>query len=318
MHDLPAMYARILDIVASSAEACFRPDGNTRAYPKPPKLTDLEVIALASTAESLEVDSENLLWAKLRDYPDFLPHRCGRQAFNRRRRRLRRQIDLVNATIADWLDPETESLVVDSMPLETVRITRADQSHACRRPKFDAQCADKTYHASTKRWICGYKIHAIFTASGIYVEHVVRPASHHDLTVFRELTDLAEDDALESGLVNRLRDRLILADKAYGSAEVQLQFFQTFGADLQAIPKENATDWKPWPSGWTLTRRYVETVFSQLCDEVRAKLNRAKRFAGLNTRISTKLLVRTIKQFVNHHSGRPINQTKYCWLPLEQ
>ena len=61
-------------------------------------------------------------------------------------------------------------------------------------------------------------------------------------------------------------------------------------------------------------RGYIETVFAQCVDEVKMKLNRAKRFSGINARVSTKLLARTIKQFVNYHTGRPLNQTKYCWL----
>ena len=314
MHDLPAMYTRILDIIQTGAVDYFGPDGNTRHYPHPPKLTDLEVVCLAATAEALEIDSENYLWHKLLDYADFLPHRCGRQSFNRRRRGLRRQIDGVNAALADWMDDGSELLTVDSMPIEIARITHEPQARACRRPEFDAKCADKTWHASTKRWIFGYKLHAIFTSSGIYVEHVLRPASHHDLSVLRELTDLADGDMLDAGLVERLRKRLILGDKAYGSKAVQLSFADTFEAELRAIPKDNAADWAPWPREWKRARRYVETIFSQLCDEVRVKVNRAKRYSGIDTRISTKLLVRTIKQFVNYHTGRPINQTKYCWL----
>ena len=310
MHDLPAMYARVHDIIATMASRCFLPDGNTRTYPKPPTLTDLEVIALAATAEALEIDSENLLYAKLLDYPDFLPQRCGRQAFNRRRRRLRRYIDHVNATLADWLDNGQELLMVDSMPIETVRITRADKSRACRDPHQDVWLADKTYHSSTKRWIMGYKLHAIFTSSGIYVEHVVRPASQHDLTVLRELIDL------------RARTRRTSAEAApAGRQSLRLRARTTaVRRGVRHRPtshsKENSKDWKPWPIDWIHGRRYIETIFSQLCDETRAKVNRAKRFAGLNTRISTKLLIRTIKQFVNHHTGRSINQTKYCWMPV--
>ena len=221
MHDLPAMYARVTDIVRAGAVDCFAADGNARTYPHPPKLTDREVVCLAVTAEALECDSENTFYAKLDSYEGFLPHRCGRQSFNRRRRRLRPLIDEVNQALAAFMDDGSELLTVDSMPIETTRVTNASQSRACRRPELDALCADKTYHASTKRWIVGYKLHAIFTTSGIYVEHVLRPASRHDLTVFKELVALAEGEALDEGLVTRLRDRLLLADKAYGSKPVQ-------------------------------------------------------------------------------------------------
>ena len=175
MHDLPTMYRRILDIVTTAASQLFPHDGNARLYPVPPKLSDLEVVALATTAETLEIDSEALLYAKLRDYPHLFDDAGHRAPFNRRRRRLHALIDQVNACIATWIEEPGVALVTDSMPIETSRITRANRSKACRRPDRDARCADKTYHASTRRWICGYKLHALFTVSGVYVDHV--PAS---------------------------------------------------------------------------------------------------------------------------------------------
>ncbi len=114
--------------------------------------------------------------------------------------------------------------------------------------------------------------------------------------------------------MTRLKDRLLLADKAYGSKPVQRELFRILGTDLKAVPKVNAADWEPWPYELKRARGYIETVFAQCVDEVKAKLNLAKRFSGINARISAKLLARTIKQFVNYHTGRPPNQTKYCWL----
>ncbi len=132
MHDLAVMYARVLDILRASSEDYFDADGNTQTYPRPPKPSDLEVVALAATAECLECGSENLLWAKFHEYPALLPHRGTRQRYNARRRRLRPEIDRANARIADWLDDGRggDALVIDSMPIETVRVTRARPSPA--------------------------------------------------------------------------------------------------------------------------------------------------------------------------------------------
>ena len=318
MHDLPTMYRRVLDILTAAAPELFPHGGNARRYPAPPKLSDLEVVALATTAEALEIDSERLLYAKLGDYPGLFGDPGHRASFNRRRRRLHRLIDQANARLAAWIEEPQEALVTDSMPIETVRITRANASKACRRPDRDALCADKTYHASTRRWICGYKLHAIFTASGVYVDHVLRPASRHDLPVLVELATSALEMPIDETLRSRLRDALLLGDKGYVSKSAQLTFFDAFGADLRAIPRANARDWKPWPPAWKRARAGIETVFSQLVDEVKIKLNRAKRYAGLRTRVATKLLVRTVKQFVNFHTGHPINQTKHCWAALIQ
>ena len=134
--------------------------------------------------------------------------------------------------------------------------------------------------------------------------------------MLRELIDLAQNKALEPELVERLQKRLLLADEAYGSGPVQLQCAEAFGTDLQAIPKKNSKAWKHWPIDWTQGRRHIDIIFTQLYDKARAKINSAKRLANLNTRISTKLLLCTIKMFITGHTGRYINQTTHCCLPV--
>ncbi len=47
--------------------------------------------------------------------------------------------------------------------------------------------------------------------------------------------------------MTRLRDRLRLADKAYGSKPVKGKLYRALGTDLKAIPKVKAADWEPWP-----------------------------------------------------------------------
>jgi len=46
------------------------PKGNLQFYPKSPRMADLKVIALSCTMEAWGIDSENLLWSKMKaDYP---------------------------------------------------------------------------------------------------------------------------------------------------------------------------------------------------------------------------------------------------------
>lgn len=313
MHDLPAMYALCSDVIAAQANDLFDDAGNSREYPHPPKLSDREVIALAVSAEALGVDSELQLFAHLRDYPELLPHRCSRQRFNARRRGLTGLIDRCLRTLSEFLDAHGEHLVVDSMPIPTASVKREHRSRACRRPELDTYCADKTYHASSGTYLLGYKLHLTATTSGVYAEHVVRPASYHDARVLAELPEAHGDDALPDEIAARYRGRHLLADKGYDARQLRLDFAERFDATLAAIMRINREDWAPYDPALGRMRRYIETVFSQLCDEVAMKVNRAKRFAGLNARVSTKLLTRTVKQWVNHHTGRPLNQTK-DWL----
>lgn len=313
MHDLPAMYTLCYDVITAQANDLFDEHGNSRDYPHPPKLSDREIIALAVSAEALGVDSELQLFAHLRDYPELLPHRCSRQRFNARRRGLAQLIDRCLRKVSEALDLDGEHLVVDSMPIPTASVKRERRSRACRRPEFDAYCADKAYHASSGTYVLGYKLHLTATTSGVYAEHVVRPASYHDARVLAELPEARGDGALPDEIAERYRGRHLLADRGYDARQLRLDFAEQFDATLAAIMRANHGDWAPYDPWLRRMRRYIETVFSQLCDEVAMKVNRAKRFAGLNVRVSTKLLTRTIKQWVNYQTGRPLNQTK-DWL----
>ena len=81
MHDLRTSYKKCMKLLRMSCQKLFEYDGktNTRKYTNKPILSDIEVVCLAITAEALQIDSENLLWSKLKtDYPDLfqvLPHR---------------------------------------------------------------------------------------------------------------------------------------------------------------------------------------------------------------------------------------------------
>lgn len=89
MHDLRVMYEKTFEI----AQEVFHEDVNERGdfnfKPRPSKMTDLQVIALAVSSESACIDSENLLFSKLRtDFKNKFPELIDRSRFNRRRRSL--------------------------------------------------------------------------------------------------------------------------------------------------------------------------------------------------------------------------------------
>ena len=313
MHDLNAIYNHFFDVVSCITKDSLDADGNIRFYPNPPKLSDHEVVALACSAEALEIDSENLLFSKLASYPLLLPHRGSRQRYNARRRFLNPFIEKCLRDASTFIDEPSDHLVIDSMPLATAHIKRERRSRACRRPEFDAQLADKTYHASSGTYILGFKLHLIATVSGVYVDHVLRPASHHDARVFAEIAEAASDGVLPDDLAARLQARHMLADRGYDSKQLRLGFSEQFDGVLKAHYRSNNSNWEPFDPYHRRARKYIETLFSQACDEVRMKCNRAKRYSGLAARVATKLLTRTLKQWVNYHAGKPINQTKH-WL----
>lgn len=89
MHNLKTNFVKILDICKSEMADMLLSDGNFFKYRHFPKLSDIEIVALSITSETLGIDSENQLFSKLRtEYrADFL-NLIDRSNYNRRRKRL--------------------------------------------------------------------------------------------------------------------------------------------------------------------------------------------------------------------------------------
>ena len=66
---------------------------NVRFYPHKPKMSDVGIVSLAITRECLGIDSENLLYSKLKkDYASKFENLIHRTRYNARRKRLEQWI----------------------------------------------------------------------------------------------------------------------------------------------------------------------------------------------------------------------------------
>ncbi len=73
----------------------------------------------------------------------------------------------------------------------------------------------------------------------------------------------------------------------------------------------NQKDYNPQPYIFRKSRKRIETLFSQLCDQFRIKNNYSKSFAGFKTRILAKITALTLFQYINKLIfDRPINNIK--------
>ena len=102
----------------------------------------------------------------------------------------------------------------------------------------------------------------------------------------------------------------LLGDKGYLSKEVQLDLFESCRIKLQTPMRRNQKNYKPQP--WVLrkTRKRIETLFSQLCDQFMIRRNYAKTFIGISTRVLAKITALTLLQLINMQKGRNINLIK--------
>jgi hypothetical protein len=75
--------------------------------------------------------------------------------------------------------------------------------------------------------------------------------------------------------------------------------------------RSNQKQFKPQPYVFRKSRKRIETLFSQLCDQFMIRRNYAKSFEGFKTRILAKITALTLIQFINKFIfDRPINKIK--------
>ena len=239
------------------------------------KMSDSEIITLSICGELVGTDSENAWYSFVkRNYRHLFPKLCSRTRFNRTRRALLQVTELLRQKlIQSFPIPSSRYFVIDSFPLPVCRFGRARFCHS-----FRADGANYGRCPSKKETYFGFKVHALITLEGYITAFEITPASVDD----REgLRDLAEN---QFGLV-------ILGDKGY-TGENLYDDMRKKGICLMSLKPSN------YKKNWSREirqlifrfRRRVETVFSQLSEQLNAERVLAKSFRGLCTRLQNKVL----------------------------
>ena len=86
MHNLYAIFAKLLNICKQIAGNLVNESGNVPRRGVVPKFSDLEVVALNMASEAVGIDSESLLFAKLQEYRVEIPNLISRRQYNNRRK----------------------------------------------------------------------------------------------------------------------------------------------------------------------------------------------------------------------------------------
>ena len=252
------------------------------------KLTDSEIITISLCGELLGIDSEHAWFSFVKkNYKHLFPNLCSRSRFNRTRRALMQTTELLREKLLSiFFIGQSSYFIIDSFPLEVCQFGRA---HFCR--SFRADGADYGVCPSKKKTYFGYKVHALVTLEGFITEFIITPASTDDREGFRELTQH------HSHLT-------ILGDKGYISKTLAEEVKEQ-GICLMALKRSNSKH--PWPSSVRQLifglRRRIETVFSQLSEQLHAERVLAKSFQGLCTRLVNKILAHNLCMVFQHLFG---------------
>lgn len=251
------------------------PEVINRRHISDAKLSDSEIITISICGELAGIDSENAWFSFVKkNYRHLFPNLCSRSRFNRTRRALLQTTDLLRQKMISAFNlPFSKYFVVDSFPLAVCKFGRARYCRA-----FRSHGADYGKCPSKKETYFGYKVHAMITLEGYITAFEITPASTDD----REgLRDIVEN---QSGLI-------VLGDKGY-VGENFTQELKEQGICLMALKRSNSK--ADWPKSVRQLifklRRRVETVFSQLSEQLNAERVLAKSFQGLCTRLLNKVL----------------------------
>jgi len=288
MSNIVKNYLRVLEVISS-----FDLDSKSSVGRKS-KMSDLEVIALSLTAEFMSIDSENSLFKQLTS--NQIPHLIERSQFNKRRRKLFLFSEKVRTKLASQFLEFEDYFIVDSMPLEICKLSRHKRIKICKE-EFETAPA-KGFCASQQMYFYGYKLHGVCSLSGVFQSLDITKANVHDIQFLKNNKQL-------------MTDCVILGDRGYLSATVQLDLFQSANITLETPMRTNQIGFKKQPYIFRKSRKRIETLFSQLCDQFMIRRNYAKTFEGFKTRILAKITALTLVQFINKFIfDRPINNIK--------
>ncbi|MFF5382904.1 IS982 family transposase [Pedobacter suwonensis] len=262
--------------------------------PVKPKLSDLELIALNIAAESSGLDSEYQLFRDLKF--SQLSGLIERSVYNRRRRKLFSHTEELRKKLAIKLTGNQRYFIVDSMPLEICKNARMARSKICKEQQ--GAYPNQGFCASQNTKYYGYKLHAVCSVEGVFDNFDLSPASVHDIHYLKDIKA-------------QMTDCVLLGDKGYLSAPIQINLFETVNIRLETPLRNNQKDHKNYPFIFKKSRKRIETLFSQLCDQFMIRRNYAKSFNGFKNRILAKITALTTIQYLNKFVfNRKLNQLK--------
>lgn len=277
MHNFEANYNFILNALREIAK-----EDNFYYKPIRPKLSDIEVISLIILAEYQSIDSEYQLFRTLQGTQ--LEGKIERSVYNRRKRKLFPYLEQIRQQMVKRFNEFETHFVVDSMPLEVCKMSRSLRSKICK--DVEEAIPDKGFCASQQLHFYGYKLHAVCSVSGVFQSFDLTPASVHDIHFLKDIKA-------------QMADCVLMGDKGYLSAQMQLDLFTTANICLETPKRINQKDYKPQFYPFKKCRKRIETLFSQLCDQFMIRRNYAKTFHGFKTRILAKITTLTTIQYLN-------------------
>jgi hypothetical protein len=266
MSNIVKKYLRVLEVISSlNFELEFKSGVGRKE-----KMSDLEIVALSLTAEFMSIDSENSLFKEINNQQ--IPNLIERSQFNKRRRKLFLFLEEVRIKLASHFLEFEDYFIVDSMPLEICKFARHKRIKICKN-EFET-APSKGFCASQNNWFYGYKLHGVCSINGVFHSLDITKAEVHDVHFLKNIKQ-------------QMSDCVLLGDRGYISESIQLDLFQSVNIKLETPKRANQMNYKPQPYIFRKSRKRIETLFSQLCDQFMIRRNYAKSCLACGAGFST-------------------------------
>lgn len=249
----------------------------------PAKISDAELVALAVCQAAMGISSDRqflgLVGYRL---PGWFPHLPSQSRYNRRLRGLTGLLTVVQQRLARLLDSGGPRLADGTL------IGVANYAGCPQRSEF-AGTAAYGYCAAKSEYVWGVRLVMRSDLRGLPLAYTWVPANEHEYEPLLDLVEQGETVIADKGLWGRAYNERM------GCSEVEL---------LTPARERTATN-HARERILASTRLVIESVFSNLKEQMRLDRHLAKTPRGLAQRIAQRLLALTLGIYLNTLNGRP-------------
>jgi hypothetical protein len=260
-------------------------------YPVParcgrrPLVTDAELVALAVAQAAIGISSDRQFLGLIgRLLPGWFPHLPDQSQYNRRLRQLVELISIVQQHLARWLDNGGLRLSDGTL------IGVANYPGCAQRSEF-AGFARYGFAKSMHRYVWGVRLVLLTDDRGLPLGYTVVPANEKE---YEPLADLLTGTPAST----------VIGDKGFWGRDYKTGLAAS-GTALLTPDKTRTAANLGRERALASTRLVIESVFSNLKEQMRLERHLARTPAGHPVRIAQRILALTLGMLLNTLAGRP-------------
>ena len=250
-----------------------------------PLVSDAELVGLAVAQAAIGISSDRQFLGLIgRVLPGWFPHLPDQSQYNRRLRMLVELISIVQQQLARMLDR-------GGVRLSDGTLIGVANYPGCQHRSEFAGFARFGFAKSQHRFVYGVRLVLLTDEHGLPLGYTVVPANEKE---YEPLADLLTGTPSE----------VVIGDKGFWGRDYARRLAAA-GTTLLTPDKTRTAANLGRERALASTRLVIESVFSNLKEQMRLEHHRARTPAGLAVRIAQRILALTLGMLLNRLNGRP-------------